>query len=58
MNDIFLPDERRIAEEAMEFAIGHAKERRLPPSDLPLAKMQWAQFAVEPALCMADGAHG
>jgi alkylation response protein AidB-like acyl-CoA dehydrogenase len=35
-----------VAEAAMEFAIAYAKERRLPPKDLPLSQMQWVQFAV------------
>ncbi|KFE64928.1 acyl-CoA dehydrogenase family protein [Hyalangium minutum] len=35
-----------IAEAAMRFAIGYAKERRLPPENKPLAEMQWIQFAI------------
>lgn len=35
-----------VAEAAMEFAIAYAKERKLPPKDLPLSQMQWVQFAV------------
>ncbi|MBN1207678.1 MAG: acyl-CoA dehydrogenase [Myxococcaceae bacterium] len=35
-----------IAEAAMGFAIGYAKERRLPPENRPLAEMQWIQFSV------------
>jgi len=35
-----------IAEAAMGFAIGYAKERRLPPENKPLADMQWIQMAV------------
>jgi alkylation response protein AidB-like acyl-CoA dehydrogenase len=35
-----------IAEAAMGFAIGYAKERRLPPENKPLAELQWVQMAV------------
>ncbi|WP_224368772.1 acyl-CoA dehydrogenase family protein [Hyalangium versicolor] len=35
-----------IAEAALGFAIGYAKERRLPPENKPLAELQWVQFAV------------
>lgn len=35
-----------IAEAAMGFAIGYAKERRLPPENKPLAELQWIQFSV------------
>lgn len=35
-----------IAEAALDFVIGYAKERKLPPQNLPLATMQWVQFAV------------
>ncbi|MFY0567830.1 acyl-CoA dehydrogenase family protein [Archangium lansingense] len=35
-----------IAEAAMGFAIGYAKERRLPPENKPLAELQWVQFSV------------
>ncbi|WNG62841.1 acyl-CoA dehydrogenase [Archangium gephyra] len=35
-----------IAEAAMGFAIGYAKERKLPPENKPLAELQWVQFSV------------
>ena len=35
-----------IAEAALGFAIGYAKERRLPPENKPLAELQWVQFSV------------
>lgn len=35
-----------LAEAAMGFAIGYAKERRLPPENKPLAELQWVQFSV------------
>lgn len=35
-----------IAEAAMGFAIGYAKERRLPPENKLLAEQQWVQFSV------------
>jgi alkylation response protein AidB-like acyl-CoA dehydrogenase len=35
-----------IAEAAMAFAIGYAKERRLPPENRPLSELQWVQFSV------------
>ncbi|WP_225412930.1 acyl-CoA dehydrogenase family protein [Stigmatella hybrida] len=35
-----------LAEAALAFAIGYAKERTLPPENKPLAQMQWVQFSV------------
>lgn len=35
-----------VAEAAMEFAVGYAKERRLPVKNVPLSHLQWVQFAV------------
>jgi alkylation response protein AidB-like acyl-CoA dehydrogenase len=35
-----------LAEAAMGFAIGYAKERRLPPENKLLAELQWVQFSV------------
>jgi alkylation response protein AidB-like acyl-CoA dehydrogenase len=35
-----------IAEAALGFAIGYAKERRLPPENRPIAELQWVQFSV------------
>lgn len=35
-----------VAEAAMEFAVGYAKERRIPLKNVPLSHLQWVQFAV------------
>jgi alkylation response protein AidB-like acyl-CoA dehydrogenase len=45
-----------VAEAALEFAIGYAKERLIPPKNRPLAEMQWVQFAVADMAMQLDAA--
>lgn len=45
-----------IAQAALEFAIGYAKERLIPPKNRPLAAMQWVQFAVADMAIQLDAA--